>query len=115
MPRHMLTRLSFRKLSKSPARRMQEVTTRIKSNVVEDHFDRSEYFSVSKRKNRPRTHTLGNLLRTTVDHKTLKILSRGVKLCLRNAASKSELESAELFDLQPMPVFYFGQGQSNSY
>ena len=39
-------------------------------------------------------------LRTTLVHKTLKILPRGVNLCRRNAASMIALESAEWFDLQ---------------
>ena len=42
----------------------------------------------------------GNSLRMTVDHKTLKILPRGVNLSRRNAASMIVLESAEWFDLQ---------------
>ena len=45
-------------------------------------------------------------LRTTLVHKTLKILPRGVNLCRRNAASMIALESAEWFDLQHS--FYFG-------
>ena len=48
----------------------------------------------------------GSSLRTTLVHKTLKILLRGVKLCRRNAASMIALESAEWFDLQHN--FYFG-------
>ena len=42
----------------------------------------------------------GSSLRTTVVHKTLKILPRGVNLCRRNAASMIALESEEWFDLQ---------------
>ena len=42
----------------------------------------------------------GSSLRTTVVHKTLKILPRGVKLCRRNAALVIALESAEWFELQ---------------
>ena len=42
----------------------------------------------------------GSSLRTTVVHKTLKILPRGVNLCQRNAASMIMLESEEWFDLQ---------------
>ena len=42
----------------------------------------------------------GNSLRMTVDHKTLKILPRGVNLSRRNAASMIVLEIAEWFDLQ---------------
>ena len=42
----------------------------------------------------------GSSLRTTVVHKTLTILLRGVKLCPRNAASMIALESAKWFDLQ---------------
>ena len=42
----------------------------------------------------------GSSLRTTLVHKTLKILLRGVKLYLRNAASMIALESTKWFDLQ---------------
>ena len=45
-------------------------------------------------------HSRGISLRTTVVHKTLKILPRGVNLCRRNAASMITLESEEWFDLQ---------------
>ena len=41
----------------------------------------------------------GSSLRTTLVHKTLKILLRGVNLCRRNAASMTALESAKWFDL----------------
>ena len=54
----------------------------------------------------------GNLLRTTVDHKTRKIFPSGVNLCLRNAVSMSELESAESFDSKPR--FSFWTRDSNS-
>ena len=51
----------------------------------------------------------GSSLRTTVVHKTPKILPRGVNSCRgRNAASMIALESAEWFDLQHN-FFYFGQ------
>ena len=42
----------------------------------------------------------GSSLRKTVVHKKLKILSHGVNLCRRNAASMIALESAEWLDLQ---------------
>ena len=42
----------------------------------------------------------GSSFRTTVVHKTLKILPRDVNLCRRNAASVIVLESEEWFDLQ---------------
>ena len=42
----------------------------------------------------------GSSLRTTVVHKTLKILPRVVNLSRRNAASVITLESEEWFDLQ---------------
>ena len=45
-------------------------------------------------------------LRTTVVHKTLKILPRGANLSRRNAASMIALESAEWFDLQHNFLFY---------
>ena len=45
-------------------------------------------------------HSRGISLRTTVVHKTLKILPRGVNLCQRNAASMITLESEEWFGLQ---------------
>ena len=47
-----------------------------------------------------------NSLRSTVDHKSLKILPRGVNLCPRNAPSMSELEGAELFDSQARFFFW---------
>ena len=53
----------------------------------------------------------GSSLRTTVVHKTLKILPRGVNLCRRNAASMIALESAEWFDLQHNFLFRT-EGQS---
>ena len=51
----------------------------------------------------------GSSLLTTVVHKTLsvKILSRGVNLCRRNAASMIALESAEWLDLQRNFLFLF--------
>ena len=53
----------------------------------------------------------GSSLRTTVVHKTLKILPRGVSLCRRNAAAMIALESAEWFDLQHNFLFRT-EGQS---
>ena len=53
----------------------------------------------------------GSSLRTTVVHKTLKILPRGVNLCRRNAASMIALERAEWFDLQHNFLFRT-EGQS---
>ena len=53
----------------------------------------------------------GSSLRTTVVHKTLKILPRGVNLCRRNAASMIALESVEWFDLQHNFLFRT-EGQS---
>ena len=53
----------------------------------------------------------GSSLLTTVVHKTLKILPRGVSLCRRNAASMIALESAEWFDLQHNFLFRT-EGQS---
>ena len=57
----------------------------------------------------------GSSLRTTLVHKTLKILLRGVKLCGRNATSMIAPESAKWFDLQYNTIFYFGQSQSTPY
>ena len=48
----------------------------------------------------------GNSLRTTVIHKKLKVLPRGVNLCRRNAVSMIVLESAEWFDLQHIFLFW---------
>ena len=48
----------------------------------------------------------GSSLRTTVVHKTLKILLLGVYLCRRNAASMIALGSAKWFDLQHNFLFW---------
>ena len=48
----------------------------------------------------------GISLRTTVVHKTLKILLLGVNLCRRNAVSMIALESAKCFDLQHHFLFW---------
>ena len=48
----------------------------------------------------------GSSLLTTVVHKTLKILPRGVNLCQRNAPSMIALESAKWFDLQHNFLFW---------
>ena len=72
----------------------------LRSKVVKDHFDWSQYFSAWQGKNPSMEDLPGNSLRMTVDHKTLKILPRGVNLSRRNAASMIVLEIAEWFDLQ---------------
>ena len=48
----------------------------------------------------------GSTLRTTVVHKTLKILPPGVNLCRGTAASVIALERAEWFDLQLNFLFW---------
>ena len=48
----------------------------------------------------------GGSLRSTVVHKTLLILPRGVNLGGRNAASMIALESAEWFDLEHKFLFW---------
>ena len=60
----------------------------------------SRYFSVWWGKICPWKTFPWSSLRTTVVHKTLKILARGVNLCRRNATSMITLEGAEWFDLQ---------------
>ena len=84
-----------RLLSKFSAR----TTKRVRSNVVKDHYDRSQYFSVwwgkIPGKNPSIEDIPGSTLRNTVVHKTLKILLLGVNLCRRTAASVIALERAE--------------------
>ena len=96
-----VSRLS-RFLSKFSAR----TTKRVSSNVVKDHFDRSQYFSVWWGKMKTIEDLPGSTLRATVVHKTLKILPPGVNLCRRTAASVIALERAEWFDLQLNFLFW---------
>ena len=64
------------------------------SKTISDSYQVWVLFGVEA-KNSSTEGLPGNSLRTTVDHKTLKILPRGVHLCLRNAASMSELDSSQ--------------------
>ena len=90
------------------------MTTQVRSNVIENHSDLSPYFQYDGEKS---IHGRSSWELAPYDCssqlKTLKILSRGVNLCQRNAASITMLESVEWFDLQHN--FYFGQGQSTPY
>ena len=77
------------------------MTTQVRSNVIENHFDLSQYFQYDGGKS---FHGRSSWELAPYDCssplKTLKILPCGVNLSQGNAASMIMLESVEWFDLQ---------------
>ena len=83
------------------------MTTQVRSNVIKDHFDLSQYFQYDGEKS---FHGRSSWELAPYDCssqlKTLKILPRGVNLCQGNATSMIMLESVEWFDLQHNFLFW---------
>ena len=77
------------------------MTTQVRSNVIENHFDLSQYFQYDGEKS---IHGRSSWEIAPYDCssqlKTLKILSRGVNLCQLDNASMIALKSVEWFNLQ---------------